>query len=305
MLRLTPKQLQALELLGAGATDKSVCSRLNIHRSTVARWKTTHPRFMAELSRRTSIYQQSSNAAACRARDAALKIVLNQLRKQPTKSLDIAVRLLCSPQLTRLAAASRPAGLQDIIAQLQSTRPSASTSPDRLADLLTELNAEVTAPEPVPQPPKPQSLAVEQLNQAIANRRPRSDLQAALVGYGCDPRDIGSLTRRPDLLPFDVHYYHFLEEVPPSPSLLISRITTRGPAGITSSLSAAVLHRMIQHGLLQRIGSVDVAVGGSSILGEDCLRVWSTAGFPWPFRSADLWRDFVLGWSCEPIAKAS
>lgn len=296
MLTLNPQQSQALDLLGRGCTEKTVCAHLNIHRTTLYRWRTAHPRFMAELARRTTLRQQSSNAAACRARDAALKIVLSHLRKNPETSLDIAVRLLCSPQLARLTSSARPASLQDVIAQFQAVQPAAINS-EPLPEILDQLNAELTIANPPAAPPKPRSPLSQQIHQATAGRPPRRDLQPILLQYGCSEDQIVHVVRRPDILPFDIHYYRYLDATPASADLLVSRITERGPAGITAPMSAAALNRLIERQLLPRFSYYKPR--SSKVVG-DGLQVISADGFHGFYRPEKLWRDDVLDWSCAP-----
>lgn len=52
LLRLTPRQETAVELLLAGKSDAATAETLGIHRTTIARWRAAHPAFQAELARR-------------------------------------------------------------------------------------------------------------------------------------------------------------------------------------------------------------------------------------------------------------
>ncbi len=52
LLRLTPRQETAVELLLAGKSDAATAESLGIHRTTIARWRAAHPAFQAELARR-------------------------------------------------------------------------------------------------------------------------------------------------------------------------------------------------------------------------------------------------------------
>jgi hypothetical protein len=51
LFTLTPTQLKALDLLLSGLPDVHVAQALNIHRTTIYRWKTLHPAFVAEYNR--------------------------------------------------------------------------------------------------------------------------------------------------------------------------------------------------------------------------------------------------------------
>lgn len=52
LLRLTPRQETAVELLLVGKSDAATAKALGIHRTTIARWRAAHPAFQAELARR-------------------------------------------------------------------------------------------------------------------------------------------------------------------------------------------------------------------------------------------------------------
>ncbi len=52
LLRLTPRQETAVELLLSGKSDAATADALGIHRTTIARWRAVHPAFQAELARR-------------------------------------------------------------------------------------------------------------------------------------------------------------------------------------------------------------------------------------------------------------
>jgi len=62
---LSPKQLTALTLLSTGKSDAAVACVLGLHRTTVTRWRLSHPAFRQELHRR---HQEIFSQAAARFR---------------------------------------------------------------------------------------------------------------------------------------------------------------------------------------------------------------------------------------------
>ena len=50
--QLSPRQLEAIELVLEGKTDMEVGDSVDVHRVTVNRWRHHHPAFIAELQRR-------------------------------------------------------------------------------------------------------------------------------------------------------------------------------------------------------------------------------------------------------------
>ena len=201
LLRLTAQQQQALELLGAGCTDKLVCQRLNINRGTLYRWRTTHPRFMAELARTTATPPASPPTPPPAAPAIPpCKIVLTHLRTQPKKSLDIAVRLLCSPQLTRLTASARPGQppghprptpIHPAIQPRRRRRRHQTPQPAHRRTRRPRTTGPARSSRPNPHNP-----LTARFGASIARRPPRPDLLDAFRQYGCTD-DAGRRTRPP------------------------------------------------------------------------------------------------------------
>jgi len=71
---LTITQLNAIDLLAGGKTDKEVAGSLEVHRVTVARWRLYHPGFQAALNARRAAlwatYQERMRALHGQAIDA-------------------------------------------------------------------------------------------------------------------------------------------------------------------------------------------------------------------------------------------
>ena len=51
LLQLTPVQQSAIELLLAGRNDRQTSETVDVHRTTITRWRLHHPAFRAELNR--------------------------------------------------------------------------------------------------------------------------------------------------------------------------------------------------------------------------------------------------------------
>ena len=70
LLRLTPAQQAAVELVCAGRTDPDTAAAVGVHRVTVARWRLHHPAFRAAVNGRRA---ELASAAADRLRSLAAK----------------------------------------------------------------------------------------------------------------------------------------------------------------------------------------------------------------------------------------
>lgn len=71
--RLSQKQLQAIELIMTGMTDKEVAEKVGVARQTVNEWRNHNPAFIAEMNRRRKAMYEAS---------------LNRLLRLTSKSLD-------------------------------------------------------------------------------------------------------------------------------------------------------------------------------------------------------------------------
>ena len=221
LLQLTPIQHQALDLLHAGQSVAATARALNIHRVTVYRWKTHHPRFIAELAHRAALSHVDTSLKANRALDVAMNIVLKSLTSDSSDARQTALRLIASPRLARLAATSNSISLRQTLSQFQQLRAIDAPS-DAPADplLLSDLAAELDAPIPIDPPEGPKASKAPRhiaerptkrpswapppkppLSEVLANHPIRPDLLAAFKQYGCTPEQVDTAARRPDIAP--------------------------------------------------------------------------------------------------------
>ena len=54
LLRVTPRQETAIDLLISGQSDSAIAKAMGIYRTTISRWRAYHPGVQAELARRRS-----------------------------------------------------------------------------------------------------------------------------------------------------------------------------------------------------------------------------------------------------------
>ena len=118
---ITPRQEAAIELLLTGSTDTSAAAALNLHRTTIARWRGVHPAFQAELARRR---EELYGAAAERLRALVPKaITVLESALDGKDALATAHELLRMTGLHRLAPPERgPHDVEAILSKLVRTR---------------------------------------------------------------------------------------------------------------------------------------------------------------------------------------
>lgn len=267
LLRLTPVQRQALDLLQAGRSVAATARTLHVHRITVQRWKTHHPRFIAELAARAAFSQAELSLKAQHILSTAISIVHKRLAAGRGDALATSLRLLASPRFARLASASDSTSLQQTLAHLQQVRSlpaSAAPDPAILADLTAELDAPLppAAPRPRPEPDRVVPNAHRDgvfpgatLELRLAKHPIRPELLAAFQHYGAQPADCDTAARRPDLVPFDIHYFANLCYPGENNATILPRYFSRPtpPAGIEEPLLPSVLRRMISNGQVTRL----------------------------------------------------
>ncbi len=83
--RLSLIQLNAIDLLLNGADDAAVAAQLDVHRTTVLRWRLHNPYFQAALHRRRAEVWRGALDAARLVLPAALETMRDQLRVAPQR----------------------------------------------------------------------------------------------------------------------------------------------------------------------------------------------------------------------------
>lgn len=114
---ITPRQEAAIELLLAGSTDTSAAAALDLHRTTIARWRRVHPGFQAELARRR---EELYGAAAERLRSLIPKAIsVLESALDGKDALATAHELLRMTGLHRLSPPARgPHDVEQILGKL-------------------------------------------------------------------------------------------------------------------------------------------------------------------------------------------
>ena len=320
LLQLTPIQRQALDLLHAGHSVPATARALNIHRVTVYRWKTYHPRFIAELAHRAALSQTETTFKAQRALDVAVSLLLKRLSSDPDDAQAIALRLIASPRLARLATASTSVSLRQTLSHFQQLRtidaPSdAPADPLLLSDLAAELSAPIptdspdfaspanrdprpTKPEPKSARPSPWARPPEPTKkERYADHPIRPDLLATFQHYGCTPESVDTAARRPDLDPFDIHCLAFAIGARPQRTSVLAECYNdkHSPSGVDAPLNPSIIADMIAAGLIKHLAGHDLA-GYTASADPDTKTLTLTH----PTRPtitiphAHLWRDAVM-----------
>ncbi len=101
---LSQAQLNAIDLLVLGHSDRSAANHLGIHYTTVSNWRTNHPAFRAELARR----RQDVWGGACERFRALLDKAVEEMEKQLTDE-DKDVRFRAASRTLALARHFKPA----------------------------------------------------------------------------------------------------------------------------------------------------------------------------------------------------
>ena len=150
---LNQQQLQALDLLGQGVRVTHVAQRLGIDRSTLFRWKTQHPPFIAALNRRHKEGMDSLSVSVSHIlRDAINQVGRALKSKGSTKELRLhsALTVLKTFGSRRLlqpvGPTSQPAALRHIAIQRRAELCEPLTKPlsyDELGVVLDELQFEL------------------------------------------------------------------------------------------------------------------------------------------------------------------
>ena len=326
LLQLSPIQHRALDLLHAGQSVAATARVLNIHRVTVQRWKTHHPRFIAELAHRAALSHVDTSLKAHRALDVAMNIILKSLASDATDSSDArqtALRLIASPRLARLAATSTSVSLRQTLSQFQQLRavdaPSdAPADPQLLSDLAAELDAPIATDSPqAPKPSKaPRHMAERptrtppwapppkpHLKEVLANHPIRPDLLAAFKQYGCTPEQVDIAARRPDIAPFDIHYFAAsVNHSPLTPKLLGDCYGDKqSPSGVECPLNPSLIAEMIAAGLIKHLAGHDLS-GYTAAADPDtkALTLTHPTKPAITIPHAHLWRDAIMA----PLSRA-
>ena len=82
---LSLNQLNAIDLLLSGADDADVAARLEVHRTTVVRWRIHNPYFQAALHKRREEVWRGARDATRLVLPAALETMRDQLRVAPQR----------------------------------------------------------------------------------------------------------------------------------------------------------------------------------------------------------------------------
>jgi hypothetical protein len=291
LFRLTPIQERALDLLAAGRSVASAARELGVHRVTLQRWKTHHPRFMAELAHRASLSQVDATLNARRALNLATAILLKRIHTHPNASHELARHLVASPRLAHLAAGANPrTSLRQTLAELQQLRtaqPAAETPPQfdpaLLNDLVTEISSS-TDPEAAPHTSS---------QKLLASRPMRPELLNVLRVHRLPQRLREIVVRRPDLQPFDVIYYAFLH---PNcdPERFGELLINEPPVGIKRPLDPQILCSIIKIKELSRLDGRNLADYQAAAQGPDLILTHRQTQEKVTLPANSLWRDALF-----------
>ena len=103
---LTPRQTTALNLLLMGKPVSVIAHTLGLHRSTLSRWKSSNPYFIAELNRRQHEITETAAAKLRRLQIVAVnEIEAAMKRGYFTDAAKLALRLLATARTLPLASA--------------------------------------------------------------------------------------------------------------------------------------------------------------------------------------------------------
>lgn len=106
---LTPKQLQAAQLVAVGNSDEEIANVHGACRSTVHRWRTLSPLFQAEVNRHRAVM---ADKISDKLRDSVLKAV-DTVTQLMTNSEDEGIKLKAASMLLGLVPLSIHAGPTD------------------------------------------------------------------------------------------------------------------------------------------------------------------------------------------------
>ena len=149
---LNQQQLQALDLLGQGVRVTHVAQRLGIDRSTLFRWKTQHPPFIAALNRRHKETLDALSIKVSHVLSSAISEVSRTLKSNRSKEnrMHAALAILRTFGTRKLlqpaGPTSQPAVLRHIALQRRAELCDPLTKPlsyDELGLVLDELQYEL------------------------------------------------------------------------------------------------------------------------------------------------------------------
>jgi hypothetical protein len=134
LLRLTPTQVIAIDVLDCGGTQTEAAERAGVSRVTVSRWVHHHPAFSAELNRRMV---ERARRVAAQADELTLRAMALTIRAIDEGDTSVAIQWLRLAGTTLLSNLSRqierPLTAEAIIAK--STEKAAMSAPlELLAD---------------------------------------------------------------------------------------------------------------------------------------------------------------------------
>jgi len=148
----TPQQIQAVELLAQGQRLTNVAANLGIDRSTLYRWKTQHPPFIAALNRRHKESLDSLSVSVSHILRDAINEVGRSLKTKGTKERRLhsalaVIKTFGSRKLLQpLGPTSQPAALRHIALQRRAELCEPLTKPlsyGELGQVLDELQFEL------------------------------------------------------------------------------------------------------------------------------------------------------------------
>lgn len=133
---LTMPQLNAIDLLAAGKTDKDTAEALGLHRTTVSKWRLYDPHFSAALNRRRAEVWSAGVDKLRALIPKALAVLEAHMKHRGPSQLKAAAIILKLVPLTALAEAPGPTDPDEIVQGIVAARRATATDP--LAEIIEE-----------------------------------------------------------------------------------------------------------------------------------------------------------------------
>lgn len=114
---LSFKQVRAIDMIVAGASDACIAKAIDMHRVTVTRWRLYHPAFIAEISRRREVMLQSNADKLRQLVTKSMAILEERLSdaKNPALQVRAAIALLKLSGTDRACRERGPTSPDDLI----------------------------------------------------------------------------------------------------------------------------------------------------------------------------------------------
>jgi hypothetical protein len=115
---LSPKQMEAINLLCAGQTQVAVADAIKVHRVTVSNWVRKDPRFRAELNRRLKEHAEANAVRMQNLVEASLEVMETSIKRDRDPRVATQILRLAGAQGYLGGPPAGPATFEDAALQI-------------------------------------------------------------------------------------------------------------------------------------------------------------------------------------------